>query len=421
MNTARRRGRAITVAALVAGAALAITGCSQGSGGDTKVTLRMLVNVTPALPVSFYQDLVKPFEKAHPNVTVKIEAPSSSTSNVQDTLTQQLAAGTEPDLVGGQTAPAEAKVMSTFPNEKWVSDTPLAKDLQIDGRQWTVGASLQAQSLVFYNEDAFTAAGITEAPKTVDDFTADLKKVKALGGYIPLGTAGQWVTAAQFQQLSNGIVMENTPNWYAKRTEGKVTFAGSDYEKYMDVYKSWIDDGLVPKDANGITYDDSITNFTSGKAATYVMGNWVVPTIDQAKPSFKVGVFAAPSFNGKTPPQVGGAGDLYSVLKSSKHQKESFELIQYLVSDKDAVTTQLKAEGNFRPGFTYDASPLTQAVSKLVDAAPGAVVAGDGFGSNVAPSGFSDQLSTTLQGLYLGDSVSKAISSLDQWWNTNAE
>ncbi|MFF1819628.1 ABC transporter substrate-binding protein [Kribbella sp. NPDC058245] len=422
MTITRRRFRVIMATGLALTALLAASACGgQGQNeADGKKTVRMLVNVTPALPVSFYEDLVAPFEQTHPGVTVKIEAPTAATGNVQETLTQQLAAGTEPDLLGGQTTAAEAKVMATLPDEPWVTDTPFAKELRIDGRQWTVGASFQAQSLVFYNKAAFAKAGITAPPTTVDELTAVLKKIKQAGGYTPLETAGEWVTAAQFQQLANAVVMQSNPNWYADRTKGSVTFTNSDYARYAAVYKSWIDDGLVSKNANGVKYNDSLVDFTSGKAATYVMGNWAVPTIDQAKPTFGVGVFPAPSFDGKPVPQVGGAGDLYSVLNSSKHKPEAFELVKYLVSDKTAVQKQLVAEGNFRAGFSYQASPLTQAVQKIVDAAPGAVVAGDGFGDNTAPSGWSAELTKILQKLYLGDSAEQAIAAMDKWWTGNA-
>ncbi|GAA0591621.1 carbohydrate ABC transporter substrate-binding protein [Kribbella sandramycini] len=254
MTATRRRYRVITATGLALTALLTASACGGQSQdeADGKKTVRMLVNVTPALPVSFYEDLVAPFEQAHPGITVKIEAPTAATGNVQETLTQQLAAGTEPDLLGGQTTAAEAKVMATFPDEPWVRETPFAKELQIDGRQWTVGASFQAQSLVFYNKDAFAKAGITTPPKTVDEFTAVLKKIKQAGGYTPLETAGEWVTAAQFQQLANAAVMQNDANWYAKRNKGEVSFAASDYKKYAEIYKSWIDDGLVSKNANGV-------------------------------------------------------------------------------------------------------------------------------------------------------------------------
>jgi ABC-type glycerol-3-phosphate transport system substrate-binding protein len=227
------------------------------------------------------------------------------------------------------------------------------------------------------------------------------------------------VTAAQFQELANPVLMQSDPNWYAQRDKNSVSFASSPYAQYVDVYKSWINDGLVSKDADGVNYTQSITEFTSGRAATYVMGNWIVPTIDQAKPSFKVGVFAAPSFNGQPAPQEAGAGDTYSVLNSSPHKTQAFELLQYLVSSKAAVDTQLSAEGNFRPGYSYTASPLTQAVGKIVDDSPGEVVSGDGFGANTAPNGWSNQLGTYLQGLYLGDSASKVISEMDSWWTSN--
>jgi len=80
---------------------------------------------------------------------------------------------------------------------------------------------------------------------------------------LPLDTADQWVTAAQFQQLATAVVMQGNPNWHAQRNKGTVSFADSAYATYVHVYKSWIDE-LVAKDADGVSYNDSVTDFTSG-------------------------------------------------------------------------------------------------------------------------------------------------------------
>ena len=162
----RTRSRLVPVAAALAFASLGLTSCS-GAPENTSAEpteLRMLVNVTPVLTLDFWESLVAPWEEANPNVDVVIEAPAT---NVGETLQQQLAAGTEPDIVDGAPV-AMSDVMAELPDEDWVNDTPFVEETATDGKKWVVGTGVQMQSLVFYNKDAFEAAGIEDVPTSVD-------------------------------------------------------------------------------------------------------------------------------------------------------------------------------------------------------------------------------------------------------------
>jgi ABC-type glycerol-3-phosphate transport system substrate-binding protein len=414
----RTRSRLVPVAAALAFASLGLTSCS-GSPENTSAEpteLRMLVNVTPVLTLEFWDELVAPWEEANPNVDVVIEAPAT---NVGETLQQQLAAGTEPDIVDG--APiAMAEVLAELPDEDWVDDTPLVEENAVDGVKKIVGTGLQMQSLVFYNKDAFEAAGIDEAPTTVEEFTEALTALKG-AGYVPLSTAGEWVTGSQFLGLAGPTVMRDEPEWIADRNAGDVSFAESNYNDYLQVYADWVAQGLVPADANALTYDDATAAFTSGKAATYTMGSWIVPTIDDAATDFEVGVFRAPTFDGKPGPLTGNPAVTYGVLDTSDKKDLAFDLVEYLTSDETAVTTALSVEGNYREGYPYEASELTNAIFALADESTGFITPGTGLGSNIAPLGYGDQVKVVVQGLYVGDSVEGGITLLDDWWTANAQ
>ncbi|WLQ38696.1 extracellular solute-binding protein [Streptomyces laculatispora] len=412
------RRHLVKLGAIAISAAL-LTGCSTGtdSAGGGK-NIRMLVNITPVLTKQFYKDLVAGYVADHPGVKVTIEAPTGR--GIEDTLKQQLAAGSPPDILAGGQNTALAGQMAPLPDAQWVKDSPFAEASKLDGKVWMAGTGVQLQSLVFYNKDAFTKAGVTSTPKTFDEFTAALRKLKG-AGYTPMQTGGEWTTGAQALMMANPNVMNTEPQWNAKRNKGSVTFAGSNYAKFLDVYQSWIKDGLVPKDANGIKYQDMINNFTAGKSATMVMGNWLAASLADAKPGFDAGVFPVPTFDGSTPPQAANPAMPYSVLKSSKHTAEAIDLVKYLVSDKKAVTKGLSAEGNFRTGYSYKATPLTNDIAKLLDAAGGKTVAiGPGLGDNSSPAGFPDELNTQVQSMYLGTSADRVAGAMDKWWSANA-
>jgi multiple sugar transport system substrate-binding protein/raffinose/stachyose/melibiose transport system substrate-binding protein len=221
--------------------------------------------------------------------------------------------------------------------------------------------------------------------------------------------------------MANANVLNSAPDWFSRRDKNSVTFAQSNWTKVLDIYASWITQGLTPTNAMGLKYQDSIDQFLAGKSATYIMGNWLVPTADAAKKPFEVGVFSMPSLDGSPGPVAGGPSIPWSILKSSKNQSAALDLLKYLVTDKTAVTSELQAEGNFRKGYDYPGSPLNQAVADIVSAAPATVVASAGQGDNSAPSGFGDEVNKLVQGLYVGQSPQSVIGALDTWYTSNAK
>jgi ABC-type glycerol-3-phosphate transport system substrate-binding protein len=406
------------VVAVIASSALGagiLAGCSTGGGEDGAETeLRILANITPVLTKEYYEELVQPWVDDHEGVTVTIEIPSGE--NVQATLQQELASGDIPDIVASNLDPVVAPQLLAFPEESWVQDTPLAKENALDGKIWQVATGAQIQSLVYYNKDLFAAAGVTEPPTSIEEFTAALEAVKAAGGATPLGTAGEWVTGAQFAMMANPALLESG-DFYTDATDGSASFADSPYADYLEAYAGWISDGLVDRAALGLKYQDSIDAFTAGTSASIVMGNWLVPSIDEAGVDFEVGVFATPSLTGEAAPQMSGPAQPYSILSASKNHDLALSLVEYLVTDKKAVTTSLESEGNFRQGYAYEGSPLNQEVGAILDAAPGLVIGTSGPG---IPGGFGDELNKQIQALYVGTTPADAAAALDAWWGLNA-
>ncbi|WP_223628988.1 ABC transporter substrate-binding protein [Microbacterium sp. EST19A] len=408
--------RVVALTAVSALGVVVLAGCSTngGGGGGDETELRILANITPVLTKEYYQALVQPWVDEHEGVTVTIEVPSGE--NVQSTLQQELASGDVPDIVASNLDPVVAPQLLAFPDEAWVLDTPLAKENAVDDKIWQVATGAQIQSLVFYNKDLFSAAGVTEVPTSVEDFTAALAAVKAAGTATPLGTAGEWVTGAQFAMMSNPALLESG-DFFTEVTDGDASFSDSPYAEYLDAYSGWISEGLVDPDALGLKYQDSIDAFTSGSSAALVMGNWLVPSIDDAGVDFEVGVFASPSLDGEIAPQMSGPAQPYSILQASQNQDLALSLVEYLVSDEKAVTASLESEGNFRQGYSYEGSALNQEVGAILDAAPGLVIGTSGPG---IPGGFGDELNKQVQALYVGATPADAAAALDAWWGLNA-
>jgi multiple sugar transport system substrate-binding protein/raffinose/stachyose/melibiose transport system substrate-binding protein len=418
MKTTRR---ILVGAACVAAASLALSACagsSSGGGSADKVQLTMLVNITPNLTEGYWKDLVAPFEKANPNITVKIQAPA--TEGVKATLPQLLASGQVPDIVETLTPTKElAPELVDLSQYDWAKKAPLADQYTIDGKYLSAGTGMQLQTVWFYNKKAFADAGITDVPKTTAEFDADLGKLKA-AGWTPIQSTGEWATQMAFQFGGLPAVLENNPKWWADMSSGKLTFSKS-YADMVDRYATWVSKGYIPKDSVGLKYADGEQQFLAGKTALYPMGSWFAASEAKATAKPEIGVFSAPADTSGKPKQGASVATPYIIMKATKHQDAAAKLVEFLVTDKTAVTKQLEVDGNFRSGYEYKMDDLGTQLQKIVAATDPADFAptGDGFGSLTVPVGYQEELNTQVQGLLTGGSTDAMKKAMDDWFASN--
>ncbi|MER6973035.1 ABC transporter substrate-binding protein [Nocardioides sp. NPDC000445] len=415
----RRMWRAGAVAAVLF-PLIATAACGgNGAASDDSKQVRVLVNLTDNLTKDFWNDLVKPFED-ETGIDVKIEGPTGT--NVSETFSSQLAAGTAPDVVQSifpddQIAPE----VLDLSDESWVEDTPMVDTYAIDGKRLVAGVGSQAQSLVYYNKTAFEKAGIKAAPQTWDEFDAALGKL-ADAGYTPLQTAGQWQTGLQLQQLWHPTLNTEQPEWQSTVADGKLTL-GDAFEPMFEHYATWLGDGYIKKTDVGLDPTTADANFMDGKVGMYPLGSWLVASLDNAgELPFEVGVFSPPVDEGMAYPGPQGAtmASPYMVYAGSERSDEALQLVEYLVTDQAAIESQLTADGVFRAGASVEQSPVATEIQAIIDEAPELVAVGEGAGDIRLPVvGLNDKFTEIVQSLYTGTSPEDAAKALDDWAEQN--
>ncbi|WP_309128144.1 ABC transporter substrate-binding protein [Microbacterium sp.] len=420
------KGRAITALGVAATAALALAGCSSPSAsgsGDAdgeRISLRMLVNVTPNLTEEFWNELVAPFEEANDGIDVVIQNPGAE--GVHAAIPRLLAAGDAPDIVQSfAPTPEIAPELVDLSEYEWATSGPLADQYTIDGKYYMAGIGVQLQSLFFYNKTAFAEAGIAETPTTVDELTEALGKLKD-AGWTPVQTGGDWMTSHTLQTLGLPSIIAEHPDWFQELNAGELTFSDT-YGDAVETYAEWVEEGYIPKEALGIKYPDAEQAFLSGKAAVYSMGSWFAGTQAKAADSADIGVFRAPAFDADTQPSMGAnIASPYSIMKSSEHQDAAAQLIEYLVTDQDAVSTQLAVDGNFRDGYEYEMTPLGKELLAIVADTPAEsyTPTGHGYGERRLPSEYSGEINTQTQALIGGTPAQEVLDAMDAWFLANA-
>lgn len=211
MNS-RRLPLASAVAAMAVGA-LALSGCTadssgSGDGGDTSMTLWH--NSTTGPGVEFWEQTVADFEKDNPGVTIDIQ--SIQNEDLDGKLQTALNSGDAPDIFlqrGGGKMAAMVKAGQLKDLTDAISG-PAAEEIpdasysanSLDGKIYAMPVAVLPGGL-FYSQDLFDQAGITENPTTLDELEAATVALKGAGiDPIALGAKDAWPAAHWYYWLA---------------------------------------------------------------------------------------------------------------------------------------------------------------------------------------------------------------------------
>lgn len=190
-----------SVAAALLAAVTCVSMAACGSGGDTnadgKVEITMWHNSTTGDGKAYWESAAKAFEKENPNVTIKIEAIQNEDMDgkLQTALQDPNSA---PDIFmarggqklrdvveAGQAMDLTDKISDTVKNQMATAEATGT----IDGKIYSVQQSVLPGG-IWYSKDLFEKAGITETPKTWDEFKTVVQKLKD-AGITPIAVGGK--------------------------------------------------------------------------------------------------------------------------------------------------------------------------------------------------------------------------------------
>jgi multiple sugar transport system substrate-binding protein len=182
------RWGAVVAAAAASTITLAGCGFSNGSGGGASggaQTLDLMVASYSDNTKAEWQQIIKDFQAKNKDITVKLDV--ESWDDINNVIKTRVQAGKQPDILNIDAFAGFASDDLLYPAKDVVSQSVLddfqssfAKNASIGGTQYGLPFIASARAL-FYNKDAFSQAGITDPPKTWDEFEADAKKLKDAG------------------------------------------------------------------------------------------------------------------------------------------------------------------------------------------------------------------------------------------------
>jgi multiple sugar transport system substrate-binding protein len=314
--------------------------------------------------------VVKDFEAAHPTIKVTVKSGQDDSK-----VTQAIGAGRGPDVGLSYSTDIVGKFCSSG---AWVDLTQYIQrdkvDLnklnattrqytQFDGKRCAMPFLADAYGL-YYNKDLFAKAGVAGPPKTLDELSADAKKLTVKNPDGSLKTVGFLPLFDFYENAAAHLAPAVGAKWL---TDDGKSAVGSDpaWKTLLTWQKSLIDwygyDNLQ-KFRAGLGDEFSADNaFHKGKVAINVDAEYRLAFLKDQAPKLKFGVAPLPTSD---PARYGGGyvtGNIVGISKNAKNPEAAWELIKYLTTDDKAISKLANLIKNIPTTTASLADPTLQA------------------------------------------------------------
>ncbi len=274
-----------------------------GSNSGSQLTLKVLTHRTDRLEDGSLEEMTKSFEDAN-NCKVEYQGFTDYASDVPTMMntTEYGDVLMIPDTVKLQDLSSFFEPLGTFDemNEKYM----WADKKMYDNTVYGIAHLGTIAGGICYNKRIWSVAGITELPKTPEDFIADLKLIAENTDAIPYYTNfadASW-TLVQWASLVNSASGSKTYETDILTSKRDLFVPGDAYyEVYKLMFDVFKDPALHEEDPMTSDWEGCKKAINEGKIATMVMGSWAVSQFKEAGSNpDDIGYMPAPfSVNGK--------------------------------------------------------------------------------------------------------------------------
>lgn len=303
------------------------------------------------------QDTVEEWNKANPNVQIKVEAVENERYKAK--IKTAFAVNELPDIFyswgGGFSKPfiESGKVLNL--NEYLDKDTKdkinkgMLNNITYDNNIYGLPMTLSVGTF-YYNKKLFSEANI-KIPDNYDEFIDAVKEFKNKG-ITPLlvGEKDNWTGNLYYDMLAlreGGIGGVNDPNTGTKK---KDTILKAAYR-----LKELVDLKAFNESSWELTRDESEALFKRGEIPMYYTGNWFIGELRNAEPSVRDNVIIKTfpimrEGKGNSKEFLGGAVDHLMISNNSKYKKEAVAAATFIA---EGVSKKYYESGSGLPAWKY--------------------------------------------------------------------
>ena len=342
-----------------------------------KVTLSFIHKFPEADRLPYFESIVKEYETAHPNVTIKMEALSD---DMFQTKLQVLASGGNmPDIVfnwSGETAEKFYRAGALMNISKYLVEDPEWTNSFSGGMLDAVTSPTDegiyavpfryAIEVVFYNKTMFQKYGLA-VPRTWNEFMHICEVLKQ-NGELPIILSNQKpnnMSAHIVGYLNQQLVPEEIFKADQVAATGKFTDSG--YVKSLQMFQSLQANGYVGKDVNSLSIAQAREMLFAGKGAMLwdQMHN-ALGRYEKNMPG-QWGWFFFPPVEGAVGSSNMYLGDpeIFMVSSTCEYPDVAIDFLKYLTSEDNAV--RLNKELGFTSAIKGTVSDVTS-LPEIVEA-----------------------------------------------------
>lgn len=346
---------------MLAGCGSGDSGSSSDGKGSNKLSIMCWTNESDFAPV------LEGFKKSHPDIDVDFQHVPSEGNQYQQKL--NLLANSEelPDVYwinspidnfaknGYMKDLTDMDIVQALPDTYQEAYSYDEKMYAYAPDSWIGG--------MFYNKDLYKKYNF-EAPKDWNEFL-EQAEVFMKDGIKPIAMAGtQLMDLIVWLHNTEDVAKDNTLD--EQINKGEKTFSEV-YEGVMDKwYKDCVKSGIITQDMIGITDEQRLDEFASGKAAATLTGAWAISGIKEKNPDMNMGII----------PYVGTEGNAYTMgavnigiaISSNAKNEENAELfLKYLASDEGMLAYQKIQESFLGADIEYEVDPIMEPMKQYAE------------------------------------------------------
>ncbi|MBE6023121.1 MAG: carbohydrate ABC transporter substrate-binding protein [Cellulosilyticum sp.] len=259
-----------------------------GDNADLTATLKILTHRTDIVDTVF-QDYVKQFNEIYPNITIQYEGTTDYAENILLRLTTndwgQICM--VPSNLDKDELP---NYFESFGDLSTISEQYMfVNNREYENKVYGIPSTGNAQGIV-YNKKVFEQAGITEMPKTPDEFLDALQKIKDNTDAVPMYSnfSAGWTMGA-WDAYIGGSATGDADFMNVKLPHMKDPFSKRDdmtgpYSVYYVLYEATAR-GLIEDDPTTSDWEGCKGMINNGEIGTMVLGSWAVTQMQEAGPN----------------------------------------------------------------------------------------------------------------------------------------
>lgn len=300
--------------------------------------------------VSILETLISEYESENPNVDIELTTPA----NAMQVLISRMASDDTPDVFTNY----PSATMNTQVDSGYIlnlKDTGIMENIQDAARaQWKYNDGEYAATIsynvsgIWYNEDLFEQAGITELPKTWDELMKDCEILQA-AGITPFVTSAKEtsITDRQLQVFlasSMGDSYEEFANDTALAQYDSTKSYAENVKEMADKMVQVVE--YSQADVLGTDQDSATANFANSQGAMMIGGSWLLASVSAANPDINISMMPIPGNSAEETNTCAYPGDMsLFVAEKTEVKDEAIEFVKWMTSVETA-TKYAEAEGN---------------------------------------------------------------------------